>query len=262
MFRRINPRICVPPCVVVIGLMMGPIKARGDLLVNGDFETYATSGAGITPGVGQAPPFGLFYTYSAGASGLSGWTVLGQSIDVNTAPYWQPAAGGSSLDLVGTSGTSTPQLGGVSQTVTGLTVGSQYKLDFFQSANPFDDQYSDRAKPKILDVAISDASSNVLPVTPSGAFVMLGNNHVEYTTSSLTRSFTDMQWVEESVLFTAPTTTITVQFSAVGTEVLAGPALDNATLTQVPEPASASAALIGVSALLLRRRRRQTLHQC
>lgn len=85
-------------------------NANADLITNGSFETFATSGPGISSG-------GTFVTYQAGTSGLSGWSILDTSIDIKTN-YWQQAPGGGSagLDLMGTDGanpgSSTPQYGG------------------------------------------------------------------------------------------------------------------------------------------------------
>ena len=132
-------------------------NARADLLVNGGFDTFATSGPGITSGNSGESPFGPYYTYVGGTAGLTGWTVLGPSIDINSSTYWQPAPNSTaSLDLVGTTTTSTPQLGGVSQTITGLTVGQSYKLDFWHSVNPSNGPFLEASRPKILDVAALD----------------------------------------------------------------------------------------------------------
>jgi hypothetical protein len=238
--------------------------ARAELLVNGGFSSFATSGTGITGGNSGQPPYGPYWTYVGGTSGLTGWTILGQSIDVNSSGYFQPPPGSTTcVDLVGTSFNGTPQLGGVGQTITGLSAGQLYKLDFWHSANPDATPFYDDYKPKIMDVVILDGSASPVTLGYSGSGVRLGNNHVEYTVTTGTRTVSEMQWIEDYVTFVAPTSNVTVQFWAVAntnpslTTVLAGPTLGSISLTPIPEPASLTFLGLGAAAIFTRRHARK-----
>lgn len=118
----------------------------------------------------------------------------------------------------------------------------------------------DYAKPRTLDIAVLDASSSAVQLQPSGSGVTLANNHAQFTLLTGTRATSNMQWIQDSVLFQASSTTMTVQFTAAKFSDPAlslhrsGPALDLVTLTAVPEP-SALLMLAPCGLALLHRRK-------
>ena len=232
--------------------------ARADLVNNGSFETFATSGTGITAGAGN-----FNYLYRPSATGLPGWTVNGQSIDIITSHFATPPSGGGTwtIDLVGSEDgipPGTPQLGGISQTIENLTAGATYRLSFNHSVN-VGNAYGDASKPKILDIAVLDIDNNALSLSATVGGASLGNNHVQYSMINGTRTISNMQWLLDSVDFTSPGTSVTILLSAAAnsnpalTTNLDGPVIDMVSLTQVPEPTSIS--LLAASTLLLLRRR-------
>jgi choice-of-anchor C domain-containing protein len=88
--------------------------ASGNLISNGDFETYSS-------------PVSGFSTVNAGAGDLAGWTVGGTSIDVINGAYG--AIMGNSIDMLGTPGPGT-----LTQTFATIN-GQKYVLNFDLSAN-------------------------------------------------------------------------------------------------------------------------------
>ncbi len=100
---------------------------KANLITNGGFES---------PSIGSTP----YTTFGVGSTGITGWTVVSGVSDpgagsVDLLGSFAPAHSGSqSVDLDGTSGLTSA--GGLSQTLTGLTVGTSYTVDFFYSNNP------------------------------------------------------------------------------------------------------------------------------
>ncbi|EGF33306.1 hypothetical protein IMCC9480_724 [Oxalobacteraceae bacterium IMCC9480] len=97
--------------------VFGSAHAAGNLITNGDFETFFS-------------PFNAdsFSTVNAGSSALTGWTVGGASIDViNNGKYG--AISGNSIDLLGT-----PGPGSLSQAFN-TVIGNFYSLNFDLSQN-------------------------------------------------------------------------------------------------------------------------------
>jgi len=265
------------PLHIAIWILLGsilvtPNTSRADFIVNGNFGTFATSGTGIFNNSSQG-----FYTYDAGAVGIQGWTVLDTSIDVYgqfTGTWQSPPGGTYGLDLMGTNGNNTgstvPQYGGVSQTVTGLTPGQTYQLSFQHSVNSSADPNAqnpvgglpDYEKSRTLDIAILDASDNpVSGLSPTGTGTVVADGHVQYTLLTGTRTPNNMEWLGDAVTFAAPTSSLTIQFSTAqfSDPTLSldrsGPALGVVSLIAVPEPASLGIIALASSLLLMRRRR-------
>jgi choice-of-anchor C domain-containing protein len=146
-----------------------------------------------------------FQTFGPGPMGA--WTVTPDSVDL-IGTYWQPSGGHQSLDLAGNGS------GGIEQTIA-TTAGVTYRLTFDMSGNP-DGGFN--PNPKTL-LASLGASSQVFSYTLTG-----GN------------SSGNMLWTTKTVDFVAgPGTSSLLSFKDTdGTPY--GAALDNISLTAVPEP--------------------------
>jgi choice-of-anchor C domain-containing protein len=94
-------------------LLLLPIAASANLVLDGGFEDPAITGT--------------YTTYGVGAMGA--WTVAAGSVDL-IHDYWQPAAGSQSVDVAGNIN------GTIVQTISGLTVGQTYELSFEMAGNP------------------------------------------------------------------------------------------------------------------------------
>lgn len=161
-----------------------------------------------------------FDTLSAGSLAITGWTIGGNSIDW-VASYWQAAEGIRSVDLSGTG------LGSVSQDFT-ATAGQKYLVSFFLSGNP---DGSPTTKQVSVDV---DGVSQIFN------FVIGGNSH------------SDMQWQPYSFLFTANQALETLKFTSLASgdgPFSYGAALDNVTVSAVPELSTWAMMLLGFAGI-------------
>jgi len=193
------------------------------ILTNGSFET---------PGFG-----GSFTTLSGGSTFITGWTVGGDTIDY-IGNYWTASNGSASLDLNGL------HPGSISQTISGLTVGASYKVSFDMAGNP------DGGPPiKSLEVDLDGIAQTL------ALFDTTGNNRAAMGWAPVSFDFTATN-TSELLAFVSTTTA----FSGNDTYPQAfGPALDNVSLTPVPEPLTLSIFGAGcVGAAVLRRRRRNS----
>lgn len=155
---------------------------------------------------------GGFSTLAAGSNALTGWDITAGSVDlINT--YWNPSQGHYSLDLSGeTDGT-------ISQSFA-TVVGQTYKVSFDMAGNP-----DDGDKVKYLQVGLSN-----LPI-------------YEFDTTG--RSHTNMGWTTKSFVFQAVTGQSTLHFTGLQ-ESAYGVALDNISVSAVPEPESFAMLLAGL----------------
>jgi len=124
---------------IVIGLASVP--AYANLVQNGSFET------GIAPGG--------FTTIPGGNSiSIDGWTVTGNSVDY-IGSYWAASNGSRSIDLSG------ENLGGLTQSISGLNVGQSYTLSFDYAANP------DFTGPRSMSFSLGSFTGTLANVTNS-----------------------------------------------------------------------------------------------
>src|SRR5262245_18320829 len=110
---------------------------------------------------------------SFGSTNITGWEIVAGSIDY-IGSYWTASDGNRSLDMNGT----TP--GAIRQLLTGLVVGQKYTIKFDMAGNP-DGSPTD----KVLSAVAASAGSNVYHFDVTG------------------KSRTDMQWKQQSFVFTA-----------------------------------------------------------
>ena len=169
---------------------------------------------------------GPFTTYSSGSTSLSGWTIKTGSIDlINT--YWQNASGSNySIDLSGN------EDGVISQELN-TTVNQTYSVSFSLAGNP-----DDADKVKVVQVGMSNE-----PL-------------YEFDTTGKIR--TNMGWVTKSFDFIAADTTSKLFFAG-AQESPFGAALDNISVTAVPEPETYAMFLAGIALMAGIARRRNNL---
>ena len=203
------------------------VLAAAALMSSAAFAQTASAAVNlITNGgfeVGAFDP-GVFTTVFAGSTDITGWTIGPHSVDY-IGTYWQASEGARSIDLSGN------QPGSVAQTIT-TVAGVTYKVTFDLAGNP-------DAGPVLKALAVSS-------VGPSQNFFF-------NTTGA---SHGDMNWTASSFTFTANAASTTLMFAS-ATQDAFGPALDNVSVSAIPEPATWAMMIIGFGAVgaVARRRR-------
>ena len=184
-----------------------------------------TMAASFTNGGFESSTFsGSFATYWAGSLDLTGWTIEEGSVDLINN-YWQPSSGDYSLDLSGNGD-------GVISQAFDTVVGTTYTVSFDMAGNP-----DDSDKVKTVQVGLSQQ-----PL---------------YTFNTTGRTRTDMGWVTQSFTFTAVATSSTLHFASVQDSAY-GVALDNISVTAVPEPETYAMRLAGLGLIGTLARRRKS----
>ena len=194
----------------------GASAASAASVVNGSFER----------GVGDAG-LGGFSTLGGGSTSIFGWTVTGGSVDWING-YWQAPDGTHSIDLNGVS------VGGVEQSIA-TTAGQQYLLSFQMSGNP--------------DIG---SGTRTMQVGAGGA-----SAPYSYTFTVGPNGHSNMNWVTDTLRFTAtgPTTLISFASTSNG-NCCWGPALDNVSISAVPEPTTWAMMFLGMGLIGVAARRR------
>ena len=172
---------------------------------------------------------GAFVTLAGGdVTSLTGWTVQPAGVDY-IGSYWVASDGSRSLDMSALDG------GQITQRLTGLVAGKTYTVGFDMSGNPTGGNATRR-----LTVSATGGLAETF------SYAMSAGN-----------SLTDMLWQRYSYSFIASSATQDLQFLSQERNPF-GPALDNVTLSVVPEPAVWGLMIFGfgVTGLASRRRAR------
>lgn len=174
--------------------------------------------ATVNPGSG-------FVTLGNGSTAITGWVVGGLGIDY-VGTYWQAAQGTRSIDLSGN------DKGSISQLLTDLVIGQKYRVAFSLAGNP------------------DGGGSTKVAVASDG-----GSQTGVFSFSNTGTSRANMGWQTQVFDFTATALTANLTFSASVNDPY-GPALDNVSISAVPEPATWGLMILGFGAIgaFLRRR--------
>ena len=199
-----------------------PAHAAINLITNGGFEA--------------GPAAGVFVTLGFGDSSITGWTVTGGSVDY-IGTYWNGHDGTHSLDLAG----NAP--GSIAQTISGLTIGQNYAVKYWLSANP-DGGLSPRNGALTITQGLT---SDVRPFSFTGPVGRDGSGNIHYAL--------DVKY------FKATATSATLTFSAdpATSGGFFGAALDDVSVSPTPEPEAYASMLVGLglAGLVARRRARK-----
>lgn len=224
--------------------------AHANLVQNGDFanSSYAVNHQFGSGGSVPSPAQGV--TDWTGNNGYNLYFIAGTDTTVSAiAQYvtgleklYGPAGGNTSPtggNFVGLDGEQTAGIqGGTSQTISGLTSGTQYQLAFDWGAA----QVQSRTGPTTSSLTVSlGAQSFTTPVV-----------------SNPSESFTG--WFHQTFTFTATGASEVLSFLSVGTPKGLPPmaVLDGVSLNQVPEPLSVAlfgVGLLGLGGIVYRRRK-------
>jgi choice-of-anchor C domain-containing protein len=179
------------------------------------------------------PDFNYYY---AGNSAITGWTIVGGSVDV-LSTNWKAHEGNQSVDLSGV----TP--GGLYQDVS-TTPGTTYRLGFWLAGNP---EFPGTTGPVVKTTKLNWAGSSVA--------------NLSFDTTG--KSKTDLGWTHYSYDLTAAAATTRLEFDSTSSGS-SGALIDDLTLVQLAPPSSVPlppglfpGALTAGTLLLARRRSRR-----
>jgi len=203
--------------VLVCGLASA---AHGAAFSNGSFELFNAGGADVYC------PGGIDFCgqFNAGNAGITGWTIGGHSIDIVGPVGWAASDGNWSLDLNGVGA------GSISQAFD-TVAGMHYRVSF-----------------DLGGIFYGGAAIKTGTVSAAG-------QSLDFSFDTGASGPADMHWVRTAFDFQATGASTTLQFFSTGGSD-AGPALDNISVTAVPEPQTVALWLAGLVALAGLRRRR------
>jgi choice-of-anchor C domain-containing protein len=212
-----QPPRCIHRCRIALAsaaLGLASIGAGAQIIQNGSFEL------GVNPG--------SFTNLPGGSTAITGWTVIGSSIDY-VGSVWTSSNGTRSLDLDGSDGPPYTN-GGVAQSFATIA-GTSYVVSFDMAGNP-------NNAPTIKPMQVSAAGQSAV-----------------FTFDITGKSLSNMGWVAHTWTFIATNSTTTLTFQSLTTSpnVGWGPALDNVSVTAVPEPGAAILLALGGITVLLRK---------
>jgi choice-of-anchor C domain-containing protein len=209
--------------------LMAAAVAAAALVVAGSAGAATIVNGGFA---GPGEPDGGFQTVGVSTGVIPGWTVSGGNVDWIKG-YWQSSDGdGFSVDLNG------DQPGAISQTID-TVIGQTYTLSFDMSGNP--DNGSD------LRLILADTGG--APTT------------FAYDLDVSSNSRGTMNWMPQSLNFTATGASTVITFASGNSNCCFGPAIDNVAIADaVPEPSSWALMLTGFLGMgTVLRRSRQPL---
>lgn len=208
---------------VAVGVMVASLAVAGaasaavNLVQNGGFRD------GLTPAGGN------FQTVGVSSGVIPGWDVLAGDVDWIKG-YWESSDGdGYSVDMDGNT------QGSIAQLIT-TVIGQRYNFTFDISGNPDAGQGTD-------NLAVF-ANAQLSPVATYS--VGPANNR------------SNMLWSPRVYSFTATSTMTQIGFQSLNTDSCCfGAAIDNVSVTAVPEPGTWALMIVGFggAGVLLRRRR-------
>ncbi len=203
-------------------LMAGSAQAAS--IVNGSFE-IASDGY-------SNPVSGGFTTLNAVSNAIQGWTVSNGSVDWING-YWAAADGTHSIDLSGNGN------GWIEQTFA-TNAGTLYTVTYYLSGNP---DAGSVGKNAVIEALINNSTIQLSDITG-----IKGDSHDQ------------MNWELKRFQFTAQGSQTTLRFQSL-TNNPYGAAIDNVSISPVPEPATWAMMIGGfglVGGAMRRRSRMQT----
>jgi hypothetical protein len=193
---------------------------------NGGYDLYFFSGTATTNSANTQYDSG-YNTGSEKLYGTATFTGSSPTGDNFIALDGDPAVGGG---------------GGISQTINGLAIGTQYTLSFVWAASQLQSKTGQTTEK--LQVSLG---GQVFATTP--------------TVTNPTQSFTG--WFTQAYTFTATATQEALSFLSQGTPSGAPPIalLTDVSVTKVPEPGTLAVLSAGLAGLMAVRRRRNSRHR-
>jgi hypothetical protein len=270
---------------VVVALAACSVQANAtaiNLVANGSFETVDPNAKTIAykfynpktyAEIAGSTKFGIWST-----SAISGWNSLygnQMEIDINGVGQVDTAFGSNYLELdthfgvtTDNQNTTNESNAGLSQNLSGLTVGSIYELTFWYRAR------SVLADDNLLNVywMPTSVASGLNQQLKASQIMPLIQGYVVKTIDYSAQDNNNAGWVQYTQKFMATSTNMTLGFGAAGDakwkttapayqNVVSyngnkdGAQLDNVSLYSVPTPATLGLLGLGVAGLMLRRRR-------
>jgi hypothetical protein len=219
-------------------------KSHADLIVNGNFDTTSGLGqVGYNTTVAGWTTSGYNFIFGSGTADTTGVTGQYGNLQLwgpnNGSANGLPAASPAGGNFIGADGAASYR-GAITQTISGLTVGSTYALSFYWAG--------------------AQQSGFTGPTTDSWQVSLGSQTFSTLVESNVSHGFTG--WQQQTFTYTATSTSEVLSFLAIGTPNGMPPfsLLDGPSMVAVPEPTTivAGALMIipfGVSAARILRRK-------